>query len=833
MPWSTIRLSLFALAAVLAGVAGAQPEDAATHLLDSPVKVEFSGFGAELVRSAPWAGTGNFGICEDLSDQTLWGTDLNTATIYHYDKALLLLGSIPGIPGVQSGIAYDPSSDTLWVVDYLNGMLIELDKLGAPTGSTVSLALTGGSFPGPLTIDPTDPAGTFWLEDLLLDTVFQLDLGGAILASHPNPQGSGVFGNGLSYDAFDSAGNPGDLHITSGTTSEAQVSRIWGGQPSAPTPRPYSEIVNIAQYDAFVNGIQNTSDPSSTPNEVWYLQGNASNTIIEVLNNPIPAIYLCAPGAVNAGLPMVGTVFSDDMESGALPHWSHGAVLGTDDWAVRSTTYARSGSNAWTCIDDPTYTDKHLDLMIDLAGAATLLTFWHTYYFEAPDYDGAILEISVDGGATFTQLATEFVSGGYTGTIQTNFGNPLSGLAAWIGGTYGEMTRVEVDLSGWAPATGAIVRFRVGTDSCCGPAASGGWQIDDVTLSEPTPCAGEPNPVLFVNRLASVTASFDDMESGVGGWWSHGAAVGWDDWAIRTTSYAHSPSHAWTCIADLTYTDKYLDFTVDLAAPYTDVWFWHTYAFEIGNYDGSVLEISVDGGASFYPLDSQIYEGGYTGTIGTGFGNPLSGRAGWVNGSFASMSQVKVDLSSFAPATGAILRFRAGFDSCCGPGASGGWQIDDVSVMAPGSDGTGGEDYTVVTGATQPLTIAIDEAPGRIGDGGTSRACVYAWVGEPGDGDVVEIPKGLGKMCFGPWIIRTRNPKKIWNAIGQTTKLGASNMPNPPVIPDGGTFFLVNKPGGVGFAAVATFQGVIQDPCSQGSVPFSITNGIKLVLGDG
>jgi hypothetical protein len=31
------------------------------------------------------------------------------------------------------------------------------------------------------------------------------------------------------------------------------------------------------------------------------------------------------------------------------------------------------------------------------------LTFWHTYAFEA-NYDGAVLEISTDGGATFEDL---------------------------------------------------------------------------------------------------------------------------------------------------------------------------------------------------------------------------------------------------------------------------------------------------------------------------------------------------------------------------------------------------------------------------------------------
>jgi len=48
------------------------------------------------------------------------------------------------------------------------------------------------------------------------------------------------------------------------------------------------------------------------------------------------------------------------------------------------------------------------------------------------------------------------------------------------------------------------------------------------------------------------------------------------------------------------------------------------------------------------------------------------------------------------------------------------------------------------------------------------------------------------------------------------------------VIPDGGTFDLLDLPAGLGQPVVATFQGLIDDTCSQGTVPFSVTNGIVL-----
>jgi len=494
---------------------------------------------------------------------------------------------------------------------------------------------------------------------------------------------------------------------------------------------------------------------------------------------------------------------------------------------VSTTPNAHSGAYAWTCIDDQTYTGKDLDGTVDIDSPATALTFWHTWCFEGSTYDGGLLEISIDGGSTFQQLDSEIVEGGYTGTINTCCGNPLAGLPAWTAGSFGDMSRVRVDLSAFDGATGAVVRWRFGADSCCGPGPSGGWQIDDVSVAEPNqPCDGVNTPVLFVNRVAESTNYFDDMESGAGTEWSHGAPIGTDDWAITSTPHAHSASNAWTCIDDQIFTDKHLDLTVDLDAPYTDLWFWHTYYFESGQYDGAILEISTNGGVTFDQLDGEIYEGGYNGTIDASFGNPLGPVSAWTQGSFGSMTRVKVDLSAFDGTTGAILRFRFGADSCCGPGSLGGWQIDDVAIVRPGNEGTGGDDYTEDVGQDESFKLEIDEAPGNRGDGNDSRACVYAWLGAPGDGDVVILPKGLGPMCFGLFCIATKNPKKIWNAFDPPGCFGTNNMPNPPVIPDGGTHTLLDKPNGIGKVATATFQGIIEDVCSQATKPYSVTNGI-------
>lgn len=97
-----------------------------------------------------------------------------------------------------------------------------------------------------------------------------------------------------------------------------------------------------------------------------------------------------------------------------------------------------------------------------------------------PDFDGGVLEISINGGAFQDIIAAggSFVSGGYNGTLLVDPGNPLSGRPAWTGiGT----TTTVVNLPG--SANGQTVRFkwRTGYDSCFVP-FFGGMRIDTISI---------------------------------------------------------------------------------------------------------------------------------------------------------------------------------------------------------------------------------------------------------------------------------------------------------------------------------------------------------------
>jgi Carboxypeptidase regulatory-like domain len=107
-------------------------------------------------------------------------------------------------------------------------------------------------------------------------------------------------------------------------------------------------------------------------------------------------------------------------------------------------------------------------------------------------FDGMVLEISINGGPfqDIVSAGGTFVTGGYTRTISSNFGSPLSGRRAWSGLSAGTATApsyVTTTISMPTQSFGQLVRVRwvVAADNRWSAGeASGAW-IDTVIFS---PC---------------------------------------------------------------------------------------------------------------------------------------------------------------------------------------------------------------------------------------------------------------------------------------------------------------------------------------------------------
>ncbi|HLL74241.1 MAG TPA: zinc-dependent metalloprotease family protein, partial [Pyrinomonadaceae bacterium] len=121
--------------------------------------------------------------------------------------------------------------------------------------------------------------------------------------------------------------------------------------------------------------------------------------------------------------------------------------------------------------------------------ATSRLIFWHRYDLEV-GWDGGVLEVSTDGGATYMDITDPgaggvFLSGGYSDQTMSA-DSPLAGRKSWTGRSPSflspaGMNKVEVDLSALAGQT-AVFRWRMIADALT-PDEAVGWWVDDVQFT--------------------------------------------------------------------------------------------------------------------------------------------------------------------------------------------------------------------------------------------------------------------------------------------------------------------------------------------------------------
>lgn len=180
-------------------------------------------------------------------------------------------------------------------------------------------------------------------------------------------------------------------------------------------------------------------------------------------------------------------LFDHDMEDGAAG-WSEGAAAGsTRLWSLGGDA-AHGGAYAWQASapasgagNDAWLVSPPVDLPDDLA--TPTLKFWSRQSLKAGGaglcYDGALVEVSSNGGGNWTALAGALTDP-FDGTVNGSFGNPMAGTPAWCGDPQAYLASV-LDLSAYAGQT-VQFRFRIGHDRF--PHRPGvNWAIDDVRVA--------------------------------------------------------------------------------------------------------------------------------------------------------------------------------------------------------------------------------------------------------------------------------------------------------------------------------------------------------------
>jgi len=295
-------------------------------------------------------------------------------------------------------------------------------------------------------------------------------------------------------------------------------------------------ITNTGGTDTpYLSGLLDSStgyfDPDGTPRALGVIATGAYQleTGFTVTINPAcPDVHshylvlqLDGPAPYRVYLPFgfhVGQAFADQMEQGSAS-WTHYVGSGTfvDQWHLSTDrNHTPGGTDSW-CHGESGGQYANLSYgvlqtaLFDLP-ANSSLSFWHWIDAEVsgayPDYcyDGGLLEISLDGGTSWSSLTPP---GGYPYLVRVG-GTPgpfAADTPVWSGSS--DWSLVTIDLGDLASSE-ASLRWAFGSD---GSAVGEGWYVDDVLISSALPSdspdngAADFHPILFAIGPNPVTMS--------------------------------------------------------------------------------------------------------------------------------------------------------------------------------------------------------------------------------------------------------------------------------------------------------------------------------------
>lgn len=264
-----------------------------------------------------------------------------------------------------------------------------------------------------------------------------------------------------------------------------------------------SYVVEVASDAAFANIVFTRSMSSGTTttlaseletNTRYYWRVRSSNICGGGSNSAVFTFKTAATIGDCGDTQEANPLLVQDAE-GATTGWTATAGTGAALWAV-SSDRPYSGTKSWLAADVPVESDQYLvspAVTLPVGQTPLSLSFRSDVNAEPNGatgcWDGGLLEVSSNGGGTWTQVANAQMNTPYTGPLGDG---PASGRAAWCGNIPYRKTAVNLD--SFAGQT-VQFRFRFSSDSSTGVAPLG-WFVDDIKVQS---CRVPQPDLIFAN----------------------------------------------------------------------------------------------------------------------------------------------------------------------------------------------------------------------------------------------------------------------------------------------------------------------------------------------
>lgn len=198
--------------------------------------------------------------------------------------------------------------------------------------------------------------------------------------------------------------------------------------------------------------------------------------------------------------------FFDNVEGGSPGPWT---ITGTGSVGAnfaQVTTQANSPTHSWYVPDPDNVSERILATTAAVAVPNAPGTTFESYirYHTEPNYDGTLLEYSLDGGTTWTDIlgaqgtvpanANRFLSGGYNATMNSN--GAFGARTAWHGDFSTAWTRSTVNLADFA-GRNVNFRYRFKSDASVDRPTGGFW-VDDIRVYYGSACNAQVDAI-FAN----------------------------------------------------------------------------------------------------------------------------------------------------------------------------------------------------------------------------------------------------------------------------------------------------------------------------------------------